>query len=277
MKASSESGLCAIVIFVAITNRRSCHTGAGPANRGRRAGATRGYDREMPRTSRQTVAALAAAVVAILAGSAGPATAQDPGQRTTRLTMSLDKVLPLLNTAVVRVRTPGESQPAAGEKTTAAARDGIKVTHLTGIRVSDDLAIVSVPDVDPAPTSYDVALYDGWLPAPVVATDESGLYALLRVSGRREAAPTLAVAPIAPGWVVGAVSVGPRLDLPRVWLEPGETIALPPGAAVWTVDGRFAGLSAAVDGGTIIVPGADVLARAEELRAKIKPAAAPAR
>ena len=231
----------------------------------------------MPRTSRQTAVALAAAVVAFLAGSAIPATAQGPEQRTTRLTMSLEKILPLLNTAVVRVRTPGGSQPPAGEKTTGAARDGVKVTNLTGIRVSDDLAIVSVPDVDPTPTSYDVALYDGWLPAPVVATDENGLYALLRVSGRREPAPKLVAAPIAPGFVLGAVSVGPELEMPTVWLEPGETIALPPGAAVWDVDGRFAGLTSAVDGGTIIIPGADVLASAEELRAKVKPAAPPAR
>jgi hypothetical protein len=110
----------------------------------------------------------------------------------------------------------------------------------------------------------------------VVATDESGLYALLRVSGRREAAPKIAAAPVAPGFVVGAVSVGATLDIRKVWLEPGETIDLPAGAAVWAEDGRFAGLSTAVDGGTIIVPGADVLARAEELRAKVKPAAAPA-
>ncbi len=137
--------------------------------------------------------------------------------------------------------------------------------------------IVSVPDVDPAPTSYGVALYDGWLPAPVVARDESGLYAMLQVSGRREAAPTIAAAPIAPGFVVGAVSVGPTLDIRTVWLEPGEKIDLPPGAAVFARDGRFAGLTSAVDGGTIIIPGADVLASAEELRAKAKPATPPAR
>jgi hypothetical protein len=232
----------------------------------------------MPRMSVPTVAAQAVAVAVVLAGALGPVAAQDPpaqdaGRRPTRLTMSLDKVLPLLNTAVVRVRTPSESQLAAGDKTLEAARDGVKVTHLTGIRVTDDLAIISVPDVDPAPTSYDVALYDGWLPAPVVATDDSGLYALLRVSGRREAAPQIAAAPIAPGWVVGAVSVGATLDIPRAWLEPGDKIDLPPGAAVWAVDGRFAGLTSAADGGTIIIPGADVLASADELRSKIKPAA----
>jgi hypothetical protein len=230
----------------------------------------------MPRTSVPTVAALAVVVAGVLAGSATPAGAQDaPTRPTTRLSMSLDKVLPLLNTAVVRVRTPSESQPAAGGATAKAAPDGVKTTHLTGIRISDDLAIVSVPDVDPAPTSYDVALYDRWLPAPVVATDESRLYALLRVSGRRDAAPKLDPAPIAPGWVVGAVSVGATLDIPRVWLEPGDKIDLPPGAAVWAVDGRFAGLTSAVDGGTIIIPGADVLANAEELRAKVKPAVPP--
>ena len=232
----------------------------------------------MPPMSAPTVAALAAAVAVVLAGALTPVAAQDAGAqgadgRVRRLPMSLDKVLPLLNTAVVHVRTPSESQLAAGDKTLEAARDGVKVTHLTGIRVTDGLAIVSVPDVDPAPTSYDVALYDGWLPAPVVATDESGLYALLQVSGRREAAPTLAAAPITPGFVVGAVSVGTTFDIRTVWLEPGDKIDLPPGAAVWAVDGRFAGLSTAADSGTIIIPGADVLASAEELRAKVKPAA----
>jgi hypothetical protein len=231
----------------------------------------------MPRLSFLTFAQ-ATAVAVTLAGTFAPVAAQVSAQpaagRVTRLTMSLEKILPLLNTAVVHVRTPSESQLAAGDKTLEAARDGVKVTHLTGIRVSDDLAIVSVPDVDPAPTSYDVALYDGWLPAPVVATDESGLYALLQVSGRREAAPKITAAPITPGFVLGAVSVGTTFDMRKAWLEPGDKIDLPPGAAVWAVDGRFAGLTSAVDGGTIIIPGADVLASAEELRAKVKPAEA---
>jgi hypothetical protein len=232
----------------------------------------------MPRMTAPTVAVLAAAVAVVLAGRAAPAVAQDaPARRPTRVTMSFDKVLPLLNTAVVRVRTPSESQLGAADATLEAARDGVKTTHLTGIRVSDDLAIVSVPDVDPAPTSYDVGLYDGWLPAPVVATDEGRLYALLRVSGRPEPAPAVAAAPVTPGFVVGAVSVGATLDIRPVWLEPGEKIDLPPGATVWAVDGRFAGLTAAVDGGTIIIPGADVLASAEELSTKAPPAAAPAR
>ncbi len=225
---------------------------------------------------RPVVAALATAVAVAVAPA--PLLAQDTPRQPIRLTMSLEKVLPLLNTAVVRVRTPGGSPPATTEKTPAAAGDAVKVTHLTGIRVSDDLAIVTVPDVDPVPTSYDVDLYNDWVPAPVVATDESGLYALLRVSGRRESAPKLVAAPITPGWVVGAVSVGPELDIPKAWLEPGEKILLPPGAAVWSVDGRFAGLTSAVDGGTIIIPGAEVLASAEELAAKVKPdAAAPPR
>jgi hypothetical protein len=240
----------------------------------------------MPRMSAPTVAAVAAAVAVVLAGGVSPVAAQQapaPGAaqgtdgRVTRLKMSLDKVLPLLNTAVVHVRTPSESQLAAGDKTLESARDGVKVTHLTGLRVSDDLAIVSVPDVTPAPTSYDVALYDGWLPAAVVATDETGLYALLQVSGRRDAAPKIDAAPITPGFVVGAVSVGTTFDIRTVWLEPGDKIDLPPGAAVWAVDGRFAGLTSAVDGGTIIIPGADVLASADELRGKVKPAVAPAR
>jgi hypothetical protein len=143
--------------------------------------------------------------------------------------------------------------------------------------VRDDLAIVSVPDADPAPASYDVALFDGWLPAPMVATDDARLYAVLRLSGQREAAPALTAAPLTPGWVVAAVSVGKRLDIQKVWLEPGEKVDLPPGAVVFASDGRFAGLTAAVDGGTIIIPGADVLGSAEELVAKVKPADAAAR
>jgi hypothetical protein len=226
----------------------------------------------MPLLSRSSAAALAMAVVLAATPARGQEPAKDPAKPVTRLTMSLEKVLPLLNTAVVRVRTPSEAQVTGADATLEAARNGVAITHLTGIRVSDDLAIVSVPDVDPAPASYDVALFDGWLPAAVVATDEAHLYALLRISGRREPAPALAVAPVAPGFVVAAVSVGQKLDIPRVWLEPGEKVALPAGAAVFAMDGRFAGLTAAVDGGTIIVPGADVLANAEELVAKVKPA-----
>ena len=149
----------------------------------------------MPRPSALPIAALAMAVALAGAPARAQEPAQGPRQAGERLTMSLDKVLPLLNTAVVRVRTPSEAQVAAGDATLEAARDGVATTHLTGIRVSNDLAIVSVPDVDPPPASYDVALFDGWLPAPMVATDDARLYALLRISGQREAAPTLAAAP----------------------------------------------------------------------------------
>ena len=81
--------------------------------------------------------------------------------------------------------------------------------------------------------------------------------------------------PVAPGFVIAAVSIGPKLDIKSLWLEPGEKVDLPAGAAVFAMDGRFAGLTSAVDGGTIIIPGADVLASAEELAAKVKPADAP--
>jgi len=234
----------------------------------------------MPRLSALPVAGLAMA----LALAAVPARAQEPAQnpakdpaKVKRLTMSLEAVLPLLNTAVVRVRTPSEAQVAGADATLEAARDGVAITHLTGIRVSNDLAIVSVPDIVPTPSTYDVALFDGWLPAALVATDDSRLYALLRLSGQRAAAPTLTAAPLAPGFVVAAVSVGQTLDIRTVWLEPGEKVELPPGAAVFATDGRFAGLTAAADGGTIFIPGADVLASAEELRATVKPAAAAPR
>jgi hypothetical protein len=170
--------------------------------------------------------AVALAAVPARAQEPAPAGAQepakDPAKPVITLKMNLDAVLPLLDTAVVRVRTPSEAQVAGGDATIEAARDGVATTHLIGIRISNDLLIVSVPDVDPPPASYDVALFDGWLPAPVVATDDAHLYALLRISGRREAAPVLAAAPVAPGWVVAAVSLGQKLDLPRVFLEPGE-------------------------------------------------------
>ena len=104
---------------------------------------------------------------------------------------------------------------AAGDATLEAARDGVAITHLTGIRVSNDLAIVAVPDVDPPPASYDVALFDGWLPAPMVATDDARLYALLRISGQREAAPALAAAPVAPGFVVARRERRPEAGHPE--------------------------------------------------------------
>ena len=229
----------------------------------------------MPRPSALSIAALAIAVVLPTAATWAQEPARDPAKPVKRLTMSLDAVLPVLNTAVIRVRTPSEAQVAAGDATLEAARDGVATIHLTGIRVSNDLAIVAVPDVDPPPASFDVALFDGWLPAPMAATDDARLYALLRISGRREPAPTLAAAPIAPGFVVAAVSVGQTLDIRTMWLEPGEKVDLPAGAAVFASDGRFAGLTASVDGGTIIIPGADVLATAAELAATAKPADAP--
>ena len=120
----------------------------------------------MPRPSTLPIAALAMAVALAGAPARAQEPAKDPAKRVKPLTMSLDKVLPLLNAAVVRVRTPSEGQVAAGDATLEAARDGVATTHLTGIRVSNDLAIVAVPDVDPPPASYDVALFDGWLPAP---------------------------------------------------------------------------------------------------------------
>src|SRR5688572_30650363 len=100
----------------------------------------------MPRMSARTVAALAVAAAGALAGSPSPAGAQDPPTRpATRLSMSLEKVLPLLNTAVVKIRTPGDAAPAAGSGAAKTGQD-VKVTHLTGIRVSDDLAVVLIPD-----------------------------------------------------------------------------------------------------------------------------------
>lgn len=227
----------------------------------------------MPRPPALPIAILALALAGVPARGQEPG--QDPAKPVITLKMNLDAVLPLLDTAVIRVRTPSEAQVAAGDATIEAARDGVATTHLTGIRVSNDLLIVSVPDVDPQPASYDVALFDGWLPAPIVAIDDAHLYALLRISGSRGPAPALAAAPVAPGFVVAAVSVGQKLDIKPFWLEPGEKVDLPAGAAVFAMNGRFAGLTSAVDGGTIIIPGADVLASAEELTAKVKPADAP--
>src|SRR5215212_4455509 len=104
MKASSESGLCAIVIFVAIPNRRCCHTSPDAAKRDD--GATIGG---MPRLSRSSAAALAIALAAPPARGQEPAPApvpvpggaQEPAKPVIRLSMNLDAVLPTLNNAVV--------------------------------------------------------------------------------------------------------------------------------------------------------------------------------
>src|SRR5687768_14069519 len=105
----------------------------------------------MPRPSALSTSALAVAVALAGATARAQEPAKDPAKPVKRLTMSLDTVLPLLNAAVVRVRTPSEGQVAAGDTTLEAARDGVATTHLTGIRVGNDLVIVSIPDIDPPP------------------------------------------------------------------------------------------------------------------------------
>ena len=64
----------------------------------------------MPRPSALPVAALAMAVALAGAPARAQEPAKDPAKPVKRLTMSLEKVLPLLNAAVVRVRTPSEGR-----------------------------------------------------------------------------------------------------------------------------------------------------------------------
>jgi hypothetical protein len=214
-------------------------------------------------------------LLAALAATTVPA-AQGPGRPPKRIAPSLDAVLPHLNASVVRVRTPSETQLAKSDASLEAARDGVATTHMTGLRVRDDLALILVPGTGALPSTYDVGLFDGWLPASVVASDPGRRLVLLHTSGRREPAPVLApVATTAPGFVVTAASVGPTLDIRTVWFAPPEPVDLPAHGVVFAIDGRLIGLAAEVEGRRAIVPAAEVLTRAQALVAGAKPAQPP--
>ncbi len=214
-------------------------------------------------------------LLAALAATTAPG-AQGPGRPPKRIAPSLDAVLPHLNASVVRVRAPSEAQVAKSDASLEAARDGVATIDMTGLRVRDDLALVMVPGTGALPSTYDVGLFGGWLPAPVVASDTGRRLVLLQTSGRREPAPDLApVATTAPGFVVTAASVGPTLDIRTVWLAQGEPVELPAHGVVFAIDGRLVGLAAEVEGRRVIVPATEVLTRAQALVATAKPAPAP--
>jgi hypothetical protein len=183
-----------------------------------------------------TVATMGLGPVAVRAG-------QGPGRPPKRVAPALDAVLPLLNDAVVRIK--------AGD------------TALTGIRVKPDVALVTLPGDAPPPAGYEAALYDAWTAAPVVATDAATRTVLVRVPAPRNPAPALKPATLPPsaGFVIGAASKGQTLDIRTVWVEPGEAVGVPPGGAVFAVDGGFLG----VMNGKALVSGAEILARANRL------------
>jgi hypothetical protein len=183
--------------------------------------------------------------VAIVLGGIGAVSAQGPGREPKRVAPSLDAVLPQLNSAVVRLRSGA--------------------TPVTGIRVQSDLAVVMLPVDAPAPDRYSAAVFDNWTAAPIVARDADRSMVLVRVPPAA-AAPALksAALPATAGFVVGAANLGPNLDIRTVWVEPGETPAVAPGAAVFAVDGAFLGVLQ----GRSLVPAADILKRAAALTPK---------
>ena len=198
----------------------------------------------------------AALVGAALLGADITRAAQGPGQPPKRIAPKLDAVLPLLNASLVRVR------PAGTERA------------LTGLRIADDQTLVWVPGTGPLPQQLETGVFDTWSPATVLAAAPGDRYLLLRTAGHREAARRLDPALLeAPAFVVAAAGAGKTLDVQTVWVDPAEPITLAAGAAVFTMDGRLAGLVTERDGRTALVPGTEVLARAGLLaaEAKVKP------
>lgn len=190
---------------------------------------------------------------AALLGVDGAPSAQGPGQPPKRIAPKLDAVLPLLNASLVRVR------PIASDRA------------LTGLRITDDQTLVWVPGSGPLPQMYEAGVFDSWSPATVRATAPDDRYVLLRTTGHREPArrldPTLLEEP---AFVVAAAGAGKTLDVQTVWVDPREPITLAPGAAVFTMDGRLAGIVTESGGRRTLEPGTEVLARAGLLAAKAK-------
>jgi hypothetical protein len=187
--------------------------------------------------------------LAIVTGSVGLLAAQGPGRPPKVVAPSLDGVLPLLNTVVIRVR--------AGD------------TPLTGLRFRSDLAVVTVPGSAPLPAGYEAAEFDKWTAAPVLATDPERRMVLLRVPAGREMRISPSDLPGTAGFVVGAASQGPTLDIRTVWVEPGQTPDVPPGAMLFAVNGYFLGV---MTGDKTLLPGIDTLRAAMALFRKIPPA-----
>ena len=213
---------------------------------------------------------LTIAGAAALAIAAPAVHAQGPGNPPKRVAPTLDKVLPVLDRAVVRVRTPSESQLAGSDASLEAARDGVATTELTGLRIAEDLALVTIPGTGALPASFDAGLFGAWMPARVAGSDAAQRVVLVRLAGKRGPAATL-VATALPnaGFVVTAVSVGATLDIKTVWVSADSPLAAPAGAIVFDPDGRLLGVVPA--GGGSLTPGQAILDRASALAAKAGP------
>lgn len=179
----------------------------------------------------------------------GGVSAQGPGQPPKRIAPTLDAVLPLLNASLVRVRATGTEQA------------------LTGLRITDDQALVWVPGTAPVPKAFETGIFDTWSPAAIRSTE--GRFVLLRTAGHREAARRLDPTTLAaPAFVVAAAGAGKTLDVQTVWVDPREPITLAAGAAVFTMEGGFAGVVTESDGRKALLAGPEVVARAGQLSAK---------
>jgi hypothetical protein len=200
------------------------------------------------------VSLLRAAAVAVALGSLFvpvPAAArQGPGRPPARIAPSLDAVLPMLDKAVVRVRS-GQA-------------------NLTGLRLRDDLVVVAVPGSAPLPTSLEVGVFGTWAPAPVVGSDAAQRLVLVKAGPRPGSGPVPALkvaAPALPGFLVRASSAGDTLDVQTVWVDALDGADVPDGGWVFGTDGSLAGLGASRGGKTTILPAAGVLAAANALAA----------
>jgi hypothetical protein len=191
--------------------------------------------------------------VAAAVGLAASPAAQGPGQPPKRIAPRLDAVLPLLNASLVRVRPAGSEQP------------------LTGLRVTDEQTLVWVPGTGALPERFESGVFDTWSAAPVVATAAADRFVLLATTGHREAARRLEPAMLdEPAFVVAAAGAGKTLDIETVWVDPREPVTLAAGAAVFTMDGRLAGLVTEAGGRRTLVAPTEVLARAALLAAQAK-------
>jgi hypothetical protein len=209
-----------------------------------------------------------ALAIATALASAPALARQGPGRPPARVAPSLAAVMPLLDKAIVRVRTPSETQLAGSDATLEAARDGVATADLTGLRVRDDLVVVAVPGSGPMPTSFDVGVFGAWAPAPVLGTDASQRLVLVRAAPRPGSGPMPALeagTPAVPGFLVRAASSGDRLDVKTVWVDAVDGADVADGAFVFGTDARFVGLGASRGGKRTILPAAGVLAAANAL------------
>ena len=167
-----------------------------------------------------------------------------------------------VSASLVRLRTPAGSQ------------DG---RELLGLRFRDDLVIVKTPADGNG--SFDAAVNDRWVAAPVVARDLPRRLAVIRVPG--STAPSLTVAdtpPALPGFVAAVGGDGAGPDIRPVWIGhlavvplstwPGQVLripstvqGLPDGSFVFSMQGAFVGLSSNAGDEQTLVPARLVLDR----------------